>query len=61
MKPKAYFDNLDFEQLLADYPVGDPLLETYRGMSTGQLRELQNTRFLTLVKRAWEIPFYQRV
>jgi phenylacetate-CoA ligase len=61
MKPKTYFDNLDFEQLLTDYPVGDPFLETYRGMTPEQLRELQNRRFLILVKRAWEIPFYQRV
>ena len=61
MSYPSYFECFDHRQALLDYPVGDAFLETYRGMSREALRVLQNERFLRLVARAWQIPFYQRL
>jgi phenylacetate-CoA ligase len=47
--------------MLADYPVGDAFTARYAAMSRDELHALQNERFLTLMKRGWEIPFYQRL
>nr|WP_010130657.1 AMP-binding protein [Microbulbifer agarilyticus] len=57
----SYFESFDVQQALADYPLGDAFLERYQGMTREQLRELQNQRFLKLMARGWEIPFYQRL
>ncbi|MDE2620524.1 MAG: phenylacetate--CoA ligase family protein, partial [Sphingomonadales bacterium] len=57
----TYFETFDARQLLADYPVGDAFLARYTQMSRDELRALQNERFLKLMKRGWEIPFYQRL
>lgn len=57
----TYFQSFDQEQMLKDYPLGDELQKQFAGMSKVELRELQNRRFLTIVKRAWSIPFYQRI
>ncbi|MBB5210131.1 phenylacetate--CoA ligase family protein [Microbulbifer hydrolyticus] len=57
----SYFESFDVHQALADYPLGDAFLQTYAGMSRDALRELQNQRFLKLVARGWQIPFYQRL
>ncbi|MBY6189629.1 phenylacetate--CoA ligase family protein [Microbulbifer agarilyticus] len=57
----SYFESFDVQQALADYPLGDAFLERYQGMSREELRELQNQRFLKLMARGWEIPFYQRL
>ena len=56
----TYFESFDAKQLLADYPVGDNFVAHYTGMSRDELHALQNERFLKLMKRGWEIPFYQR-
>lgn len=56
----TYFESFDAKQLLADYPVGDNFVARYTGMSRDELHALQNERFLKLMKRGWEIPFYQR-
>ncbi|MCA0892121.1 phenylacetate--CoA ligase family protein [Microbulbifer agarilyticus] len=57
----SYFESFDVQQALADYPLGDAFLERYQGKSREELRELQNQRFLKLMARGWEIPFYQRL
>ncbi|AOS98317.1 Phenylacetate-coenzyme A ligase [Microbulbifer aggregans] len=57
----SYFESFDVHQALADYPLGDGFLEAYAGMSRDALRELQNQRFLKLMVRGWQIPFYQRL
>jgi phenylacetate-CoA ligase len=55
-----YYRSLDFEALWRDYvPAPDYLESTYR-CSRDELHALQARRFLQQVKRAWEIPFYQR-
>ena len=55
----TYFEAFDPKAMLADYPLD--LVGTYEKMSTDELRALQGTRFATLMKRGWEIPFYQKL
>ncbi len=57
----TYFEALDAKQMLADYPVGDAFAARYAAMSRDELHALQNERFLKLMQRGWEIPFYQRL
>jgi len=57
----TYFESFDPRQLLADYPLGDAFLAMAQSISGDALRAHQNTQFLACVKRAWEIPFYQRL
>jgi phenylacetate-CoA ligase len=57
----TYFEAFDAKQMLADYPVGDAFTARYAAMSRDELHALQNERFLKLMKRGWEIPFYQRL
>ncbi|RZF66023.1 phenylacetate--CoA ligase family protein [Sphingomonas populi] len=61
MTPPSYFESFDARQMLADYPVGDAFVARYTGMSRDELFALQNQRFLTLMRRGWQIPFYQRL
>jgi phenylacetate-CoA ligase len=55
------FEALDHRQMLADYPIGDAFTARYAAMSRDELHALQNERFLTLMARGWQIPFYQRL
>ena len=57
----TYFETFDARQMLADYPVGQEFVDRYTRMSRDELNALQNERFLKLMKRGWEIPFYQRL
>jgi phenylacetate-CoA ligase len=57
----TYFEAFDAKQMLADYPVGDAFTTRYAAMSRDELNALQNERFLKLMKRGWDIPFYQRL
>ncbi|MCP5395034.1 MAG: phenylacetate--CoA ligase family protein [Sphingomonadaceae bacterium] len=57
----TYFETFDPRQMLADYPVGDAFVARYTSMSRDELHALQNERFLKVMKRGWEIPFYQRL
>ncbi|WP_150292720.1 phenylacetate--CoA ligase family protein [Sphingobium estronivorans] len=57
----TYFEAFDAKQMLQNYPVGDAFVARYTGMSRDELHALQNERFLKLMKRGWEIPFYQRL
>lgn len=57
----TYYESFDYHAMLRDYPLGDGLLKQFKNMSRPKLRALQNTRFMDVVKRAWEIPFYQRI
>ncbi len=55
----TYFEAFDAKAMLADYPLD--LVGSYGRMSRDELRALQNQRFITLMARGWEIPFYQRL
>lgn len=57
----TYFEAFDAQQMLSDYPVGDAFTVRYASMSRDELHALQNERFLRLMKRGWQIPFYQRL
>ena len=61
MSYPTYFETLDHKQLLEDYPIGNAFVSRYKAMSRDELRALQNGQFLKLMKRGWEIPFYQRL
>jgi phenylacetate-CoA ligase len=55
----TYFEAFDAKQMLAEYPLD--LVGAYGKMSADELRALQEARFATLMKRGWEIPFYQKL
>jgi len=57
----TYFESFDYQQMLKDYPLGDAMLAQFEGMDRSELKALQNSRFMRIVERAWEIPFYQRI
>ena len=56
----SYFDDFDPKALLAAYPIGEGFLDYAHHLSADALRALQEERFLRVVKRAWEVPFYRR-
>jgi phenylacetate-CoA ligase len=57
----TYFEAFDAKQMLADYPIGDAFTARYAAISRDELHALQNERFLKVMKRGWQIPFYQRL
>jgi phenylacetate-CoA ligase len=61
MKHLTYYESFDTRALLADYPLGQAFTQGLATMSRDALRALQNKRFVKLVARAWQIPFYQRL
>jgi phenylacetate-CoA ligase len=61
MSYPTYFEAFDVKQMLTDYPIGDAFVARYKSMSRDELRAIQNERFLKLMQRGWEIPFYQRL
>ncbi|MGI9480683.1 MAG: phenylacetate--CoA ligase family protein [Hyphomicrobiaceae bacterium] len=56
----AYFSEADAGRLLQEYPIGSAFLNGPACLSADELRALQEQRFATLMRRGWEIPFYQR-
>lgn len=56
---RTYFEAFDARAVLAAYPLD--LVQGYGAMSRDELRALQEARFATLMRRAWEIPFYRRL
>ncbi|MEO7775225.1 MAG: phenylacetate--CoA ligase family protein [Steroidobacteraceae bacterium] len=58
---QTYFEAFDAKQMLEEYPVGEAFVTRYTQMSRDELHGLQNDRFLRLMRRGWEIPFYQRL
>jgi phenylacetate-CoA ligase len=57
----SYYESFDVRQLLADYPLGDAFTQRVATMSRDELTALQSARFMKLLARAWQIPFYQRL
>ena len=55
-----YYAHLDFEKLWADYVPAPQYFETTYRLSRDEIRAMQEARFVTQMKRAWEIPFYQK-
>lgn len=57
----TYFESIDIKTMLADYPLGDAFTRRYRTISRDELHAIQNARFRVLMRRGWQIPFYQRL
>ena len=55
-----YFDEVDHRRLLAEYPIGQAFLDGPARLSRDELHALQERRFLAVVARGWEVPFYCR-
>jgi phenylacetate-CoA ligase len=60
-KLPPYFAALDLNQMLSDHPIGDEFIARFSKISRDELRAQQNRLFMNCVRRAWEIPFYQRL
>jgi len=61
MSYPTYFEAFDAKAMLDQYPVGDKFVHRYKSMSRDELLSLQDAQFLKLMRRGWEIPFYQRL
>ena len=55
-----YFRQANPYQVVTDYPIGNEVWSKFGEMNGEQIRNLQETRFLQLVKKAWSNPFYLR-
>ena len=55
-----YFRQANPYQVVTDYPIGNEVWTKFGEMNGEQIRNLQETRFLQLVKKAWSNPFYFR-
>ncbi|MFO1352339.1 MAG: AMP-binding protein [Gammaproteobacteria bacterium] len=60
MSMANYFDAFDTLALLREFPLGDAFVSTFKSLSRDELRLRQEQRFRRVLRRAWEIPFYQR-
>ena len=56
----GYFEEADLKDIEAQYPIGERFLNEVAKLSAPELRHLQEARFLKVMQRAWEVPFYSR-
>ena len=59
-RPPYYWQSLDFQKLMGEYPPPPAFFNTVYRMPRPRLRNLQENRFRSQIARAWEVPFYQR-
>jgi phenylacetate-CoA ligase len=59
-KLPIYHNSIDWAQLHQDYPVPDVFVDTVYKWPAERVRELQNERFLKVVKLGWNNPFYRK-
>lgn len=57
----TYFEAVDVPALMREFPVGDAFFARFRGMGRDALRAHQNALFMHQIRRAWQLPFYQRL
>ncbi len=57
----SWFQEFDADKALDQFPLGDQFTRRFAALSSDELREMQNAQFLALIKRGWQIPFYQRL
>ena len=55
-----YFEEARLDGLLSEYPVGDAFLAGPASLSPDELHAVQERRFLRVVARGWQVPFYAR-
>lgn len=61
MQHATYFEAVDVPRLMREFPVGDAFLTRFRGMGRDALQVHQDALFARQLKRAWQLPFYQRL
>ncbi|MFN3287679.1 MAG: phenylacetate--CoA ligase family protein, partial [Sphingomonadaceae bacterium] len=61
MTHPSYAEAAPIADLLAEYPVGDAFVRRFSAISRDELHALQEARFLKLMARGWQIPFYRRL
>lgn len=57
----TYFESFDYADMLRTYPLGKTFTDVVAKRSRDELRTQQNELFMRCVRRAWEVPFYQRL
>ena len=57
----TYFEAVDIPRLMQEFPIGQAFNARFTGMSPQALKAHQNTLFARQLKRAWKLPFYQRL
>lgn len=57
----GYFDEADPGRLTAEYPLGEDFLAGPARLGADALHDLRERRFLAVVRRGWEVPFYRRL
>ncbi|MFM7533475.1 MAG: phenylacetate--CoA ligase family protein [Rubrivivax sp.] len=57
----SYFETFDPRTLMAEYPLGEAFTQGVARMSRDELHARQERRFVQLMARAWQLPFYQRL
>src|SRR5437763_15419735 len=60
VKIPRYAAALDFEALWSEFPPPDAYFGGPYQRTPTELRRIQSERFLQQMKRAWQVPFYQR-
>ncbi len=61
MQYATYHEVIDVRKLRDEFPVGDAFTARFDGMGPERLRTHQNRLFARQLKRAWQLPFYQRL
>lgn len=61
MQKTTYFDKIDIREIRQEFKLGGEFIDTYTKISRDELFSLQNKKFVRLMQRGWEIPFYQRL
>jgi phenylacetate-CoA ligase len=61
MQYVSYFDAINIDALKREFPIGPDFLIRFAGMDQASLRARQENLFTLQLKRAWQIPFYQRL
>jgi len=57
----TYFDFVNPDALRADHPIGEDFLDFAKNTSRDALFAHQDRLFRTMLLRAWQIPFYQKL
>ncbi|SLN75349.1 phenylacetate--CoA ligase family protein [Oceanibacterium hippocampi] len=61
MSRPNYFDAMDYPGIIRDYGRPESFAEAFRALSRDALRARQETRFKSVMARAWKVPFYRRL
>ncbi len=56
-----YFNEADPRRVIAEYPIGAEFLAGPASLGRDELRALQERRFLEVIRRGWQVPFYRRL